>query len=92
MSGAVRMAGEAALRSGAIVIALGNIAHNAVVKSMELKAKDYLFGHGKKHPLPGDRWLLDSYHCSRYNTQTKRLTKSMFQDVFRQATKLLKNK
>ena len=40
------------------------------------------FGHGARHHLPEDRALFDSYHCSRYNTQTKRLTAAMFRDVF----------
>jgi uracil-DNA glycosylase family 4 len=79
----------AELKSGAVVLALGSIAHTAVVKALDLKPKDYKFSHGKKFPLPEGRWLLDSYHCSRYNTQTKRLTKQMFQDVFQQAVKLL---
>ena len=49
---------------------------------------DYKFAHGAEHKL--DRGvLIDSYHCSRYNTQTKRLTPEMFESVFEQAKKLL---
>lgn len=65
-----------------VILALGRIAHNAVVKALELKQKDYPFGHGALHQLSDGRWLLDSYHCSRYNTQTGRLTEKMFHQVF----------
>jgi uracil-DNA glycosylase family 4 len=64
------------------IIALGSIAHNAVIKALELKAKDYPFQHAKLHRPPDAPWLVDSYHCSRYNTQTKRLTEDMFHRVF----------
>ena len=71
-------------QGGAAVLALGTVAHQAVLLSLRLKAKDYPFGHGRVHQLPpgnGVR-LYDSYHCSRYNTQTKRLTAEMFEQVF----------
>lgn len=71
-------------RGGAAVLALGTVAHQAVLLSLRLKAKDYPFAHGATHRLPpgsGVR-LYDSYHCSRYNTQTKRLTAEMFEQVF----------
>ena len=51
--------------------------------------KDNPFGHGTEYALPGDRILLSSYHCSRYNTNTGRLTAEMFEDVFRRANELL---
>ena len=70
------------LKSGRIILALGRIAHNAILKAMELKQKDCPFGHGHSHQLAPGRWLVDSYHCSRYNTQTGRLTEKMFHDVF----------
>ena len=57
-----------------------------------LKAAEYKFGHAAEHKLPGDVILLDSYHCSRYNTQTRRLTEEMFDAVFRRATALLASK
>ena len=71
-------------QGGVAVLALGTVAHQAVLLAMRLKAKDYPFGHGHVHQLPpgnGVR-LYDSYHCSRYNTQTKRLTAEMFEQVF----------
>ncbi|NBQ68319.1 MAG: uracil-DNA glycosylase [Nitrosomonadaceae bacterium] len=71
-------------QGGTAVLALGTVAHQAVLLALRLKAKDYPFGHGLVHQLPpGDGVrLYDSYHCSRYNTQTKRLTAEMFEQVF----------
>jgi uracil-DNA glycosylase family 4 len=69
---------------GTVILALGAIAHGAVIRTQGLRLKDYPFGHGRTHSLTNDRWLIDSYHCSRYNTQTRRLTEEMFRDVFRQ--------
>ena len=77
------------LAPGTTILALGAIAHGAVIRALGLRARDYPFGHGNTHSLDNDRWLIDSYHCSRYNTQTKRLTNKMFRDVFRRAKKLL---
>lgn len=77
------------MRSGSVVLALGAIAHKAVVRALGLKQTAYVFRHGKHHRLPDDRHLLDSYHCSRYNTQTGRLTPQMFGRVFGKVTKLL---
>ena len=71
-----------ALPQGAVILALGSIAHNAVIKAFELKIKGYPFVHNKSHQVTDDLTLIDSYHCSRYNTQTKRLTTPMFHDVF----------
>jgi len=70
------------LATDSIVLALGNIAHLAVLKAFSLKIKDYKFGHAARHTLPNGLILVDSYHCSRYNTQTKRLTAAMFHEVF----------
>jgi len=67
---------------GAYLLALGTVAHNAVVLALKLKARDYVFRHGAAHRLPDGLRLYDSYHCSRYNTQTKRLTTEMFESVF----------
>ncbi len=71
----------AELDEGASILALGTIAHNAVLSSLRLKPKDHPFAHGNIHDL-GKHTLHDSYHCSRYNTQTKRLTREMFEEIF----------
>jgi uracil-DNA glycosylase family 4 len=72
----------AALEAGAAILALGTIAHQAVLRAQGLKPKDFSFGHGAVHALPRGMTLYDSYHCSRYNTQTRRLTAEMFESVF----------
>lgn len=72
----------------AVVIALGAIAHGAVVKALGLRLSQHRFGHGAEHRL-GPAVLLDSYHCSRYNTNTGRLTEAMFREVFARARALL---
>lgn len=74
----------AALPAHTTVLALGQIAHQAVLRAFGLKLKDYPFAHASDHRLPNGRRLVSSYHCSRYNTQTRRLTPEMFQAVFRQ--------
>ena len=65
-----------------VVLALGNVAHKAVLLAHGLKQSAAVFAHGARHELPGGRVLLDSYHCSRYNTQTRRLTPETFAAVF----------
>lgn len=72
----------AALPSGTAILALGLIAHKAVLMALGLKATAYPFAHDARHDLPGGLKLYDSYHCSRYNTQTRRLTPEMFRAVF----------
>ena len=72
-----------------VILALGAIAHNAVLRAQGLRAGEYRFAHGAEHALSGERVLLDSYHCSRYNTQTRRLTTSMFEAVIERAVALL---
>jgi uracil-DNA glycosylase family 4 len=71
-----------ALPDDAVILALGAIAHQAVLMAYGLRRGDYAFAHGAQHALPSGRILFDSYHCSRYNTQTKRLTAEMFREVF----------
>lgn len=71
-----------ALPEGAVILALGSIAHNSVIKALGLKLKAFPFIHNKTHSIAEHLTLIDSYHCSRYNTQTKRLTTQMFHDVF----------
>lgn len=63
------------------VLALGVTAHAAVLKARGLSATRIRFQHGAQHELPGGLVLADSYHVSRYNTSTRRLTDAMFQDV-----------
>ncbi len=70
------------LKENSILLALGLIAHNAILRALNLTKKEYKFVHGRRHNLPKKLIMFDSYHCSRYNTQTKRLTESMFHEVF----------
>lgn len=72
-----------------VILALGGVAHRATVKALGLRQRDWPFGHAAEHPLADGRTLLDSYHCSRYNTQTRRLTPAMFERVFERARGLL---
>ena len=67
-----------------MVLALGRIAHDAILMALDVKPSTARFGHGARHDLPNALILFDSYHCSRYNTQTKRLTEAMFHQVFDQ--------
>lgn len=71
----------AALPKSAALFALGNVSHQAILRALDLKLKEYPFKHGACHELPGGRALFDSYHCSRYNTNTRRLTPQMFDAV-----------
>lgn len=66
----------------AVILALGAIAHQAVLMALDLRRSEYPFAHAARHALPDGRTLFDSYHCSRYNTQTRRLTAEMFRGVF----------
>lgn len=72
----------AALPKAAAVLALGGIAHKAVLMGAGEKATNYKFAHGAQYRLECGLTLFDSYHCSRYNTQTRRLTEPMFEQVF----------
>lgn len=72
----------AALPADAALLALGSIAHKAVLMAIGEKQSGHRFAHGARHRLPGGRVLFDSYHCSRYNTQTRRLTPEMFERIF----------
>ena len=78
----------AALGNARILIALGQIAHGAAVRSAGGRLSAYKFGHLAEHELPGGRILIDSYHCSRYNQNTGRLTREMFESVFSRALEL----
>ena len=66
-----------------VILSLGLISHNAVLKAFGLKQAGYKFGHGAVHEIGRGLILKDSYHCSRYNTQTGRLTTPMFEDIFK---------
>ena len=76
------------LAPGSVVIALGGIAHRAIVKARGLRQADYKFAHAADHDLEGFH-MVDSYHCSRYNTNTRRLTPAMFDAVFARAREML---
>jgi len=69
-----------------VILALGAIAHGAVLRADGLRASELKFAHGAEYTLPSGRRLVDSYHCSRYNTNTRRLTEEMFRDVVGRAS------
>jgi uracil-DNA glycosylase family 4 len=74
--------------SARVILALGAIAHLAVLRAHGLPPAKYKFAHAAEHALPGKRVLVNSYHCSRYNTQTRRLTTPMFEAVVQRARDL----
>lgn len=77
------------LAQGSVILALGKIAHDAVLRGFSMPLSKTPFAHNRLHDLENGYYLLDSYHCSRYNTQTKRLTQEQFDQVFIQAKALL---
>jgi uracil-DNA glycosylase family 4 len=79
-----------ALPEGAAVLALGAIAHQAVLLALDLQKTRFPFRHGMRHAVPNGLTLYDSYHCSRYNTQTRRLTPAMFEAIFADISNYLK--
>ena len=72
----------ATLPKGAAVLALGRIAHEAALRALAQPPAKFTFAHGARHELGNCVVLFDSYHCSRYNTNTRRLTPQMFREVF----------
>ena len=78
-----------ALSNLKVILCLGKISHDSTVRALGLKLSEYKFGHHVKYTLPDGRILISSYHCSRYNTNTKRLTEKMFFDVFADIRKVL---
>jgi uracil-DNA glycosylase family 4 len=72
----------ATLRDGASILALGHVAHSASLLALGVPPRKHKFVHGAVHLLDRDIALFDSYHCSRYNTNTRRLTPAMFERVF----------
>ncbi len=71
-----------------VLLALGAIAHRAALRALGAKPGSYRFAHGAVHRVPDAPIVVDSYHCSRYNTQTRRLTARMFADVLATARAL----
>ncbi|MBI5121476.1 MAG: uracil-DNA glycosylase [Rhodospirillales bacterium] len=78
----------AALPKLKAILVLGRISHEASLRALGQKPSAHVFGHGKIHVLPSGIRLIDSYHCSRYNTQTNRLTPAMFETAVRLAAEL----
>ena len=72
-----------------VILALGTLAHGAVVTALGMKKSAWKFGHGSIHLLTPRLILVDSYHCSRYNTNTRRLTEAMFHDVFDKISRVI---
>jgi uracil-DNA glycosylase family 4 len=77
-------------REARVILALGTIAHTAVLRASGMRPNAVRFRHGAEHRLDERRVLLDSYHCSRYNTQTRRLTAAMFETVIARAAELVR--
>jgi len=77
------------LRAGSVILALGTIAHNSVLKALDLQQSLMRFTHLSEHRLNNQISLIDSYHCSRYNFNTGRLNQPMFEQVFQRARQLL---
>lgn len=77
------------LVSPAVLVALGGVAHRALIRALGLRQKDHVFAHGAQHCLRVGQTLIDSYHCSRYNLNTGRLSPDMFADVFAAARERL---
>lgn len=71
-----------------VIVSLGRIAHESTVAALGARRSSFKFAHGAGHSIDG-KTLLNSFHCSRYNTNTGRLTKAMFHDVFREAKRII---
>jgi uracil-DNA glycosylase len=71
-----------------VLFCLGRIAHEEVLRTLDLPAANFPFAHGVTHQLGATQWVVDSYHCSRYNIQTNRLTESMFRTALQCAAQL----
>ena len=78
----------ATLKHVRVVLALGRVGHDAFLMASGLKRSAHPFGHGREHRLGETRYLIDSYHCSRYNTSTGVLTEPMFRKVVARAREL----
>lgn len=73
----------------AVILALGRIAHDSIATMYGVRKTTVKFSHGGQHSMPDGVILLDSYHCSRYNTNTGRLTSEMFENVFKTISSLI---
>jgi uracil-DNA glycosylase family 4 len=82
----------AALPDLVTLLAIGRIAHDAILDALQVKKRDFPFVHGARHTLPGGLVLFDSYHCSRQNTNTGRLTTAMFEQVVAAAAASLRGR
>jgi uracil-DNA glycosylase family 4 len=80
------------LGPGSVVMALGGIAHRAVIKAVGGRQADFKFAHAAEHAIGGKFTLIDSYHSSRYNTNTRRLTAKMFHTVFARVQHIMDGK
>jgi uracil-DNA glycosylase len=78
------LSAEIAAMAPRVILALGRIAHDAVLRALDRPLAAHRFAHAAEHDLGEGRTLFDSYHCSRYNTQTRRLTPEMFEALFRE--------
>jgi len=79
----------ATVPANGVVLVLGRLAHDSVVRALGATLSQMPFRHAGELEMPDQRTLVSSYHCSRYNTQTRRLTQSMFNDVFSRVKELL---
>ena len=82
------VASLAEMTSLQVIVALGRIAHDSALTALGSKLAGHPFGHARRHTL-GKLTLIDSYHCSRYNTNTRRLTPDMFREVFAAVRELI---
>jgi len=77
------------MKNLAVILALGLIAHEEILKVFDLKAKSNKFKHGKIHNINSNLIMLNSYHCSRYNINTNRLTLEMFDKIIKKISELI---
>ena len=71
-----------------VIIALGHIAHNSILRAYSLKMSNYKFSHGKIHKINERKLLIDSYHCSKININSKKLTNKMISDILNTAKEI----
>ena len=74
-----------------VILTFGQIAHNSLIIAFNKNLSEYKFKHLKKHKINDQITLINSYHCSRYNINTKRLSQKMFDEIFIEAKKILLN-